>query len=698
MAFGLAITALVAYLKSAMPIFGSGEQDGRGPTPEGSKAAPTPEEQVDERTGEDEKKEPQNTIHSLHPFPDTRPDLPAIVGYRFRAAVNEDSFSFPAGRFSPSEMPALTLRSGGPDNDNSPSSPGATKALSPPVDGGTDVPGGEPTTDIEEEGPEGPDTGGRKNRAPVTSGGVRLNDVLAGQAVLIGLSEFLVNSEDPDGDALSIRNVRVSAGSIGRSPEGWVYSSNRQTADQEVTVTYEVTDGQAAIVRAAVFRIEGKAPILGSTGDDLLAGLDSADQFDAREGDDIIDGKGGDDYIRGGLGDDHIIGGAGSDRIEGGGGNDIVFAGTGNDIVSGGAGNDRLYGEAGEDMLSGDDGDDMIDGGDGNDLIEGGNGNDTLAGGQGDDVMVGGAGSDTVSGGVGNDTIEDGAGADTVLAGTGDDVLLAADDVDADSYDGGEGCDTLDLTRKGANMVVDFAAGTVAGIGPGPDSMTGIEAMMLGAGDDTVVDGDGSQQVFLGNGDDILTAAIDGTSDCFDGEEGRDTLDLSNTSQGVSVNVTAGTTTGTEVGSDATTGFEVVVGGSGDDCFVVDTTASTAAVSLVGGDGNDRFQFDASAGPAASNVKLIHQILDFMVGDQVHVADYEFRKIRGDDGAERFERIYDSGGEGLDDDEFMIRLRDATTGEVQYAVIEVDRDRDDRFDFSVEIYSAPSSMHDPITA
>jgi Ca2+-binding RTX toxin-like protein len=695
LAIGMALTALAAYFKSALPIFGLGEDGERPQAREPATADPVPQGQVGEPLADEtaEKEEPQNTFHLLQPFPEVGLNLRPIVDYRFRPAVIEDSFAFPKP-FSPVDIPGPQRNRGGPANDNSPASPGTSSGDSPPVVRETDVPGEDPDEDDQETPDPGP---GRKNRGPVVSGGVRLNDVMAGQMVLIGLSELLANMTDPDGDALSVRNVRVSAGSIGQSAEGWVYSSNRQILDQDVTVTYDVTDGEATITRTALLRIEGKAPIIGTEGDDLLAGLDTADQIDAGDGDDIIDAKGGDDYIRGGAGNDHIMGGAGNDHIEAGAGNDVVFAGAGNDVVRGGSGNDRLFGEAGDDLLYGDDGDDDIDGGDGNDIIDGGAGHDRLSGGQGDDVIKGGAGNDSIFGGDGHDIIEDGPGADTVHAGAGNDVMLVVPDLDADSYDGGDGVDTIDISATSEDMRVDFSTGVISGPGPVSDAMSNIEVMILGAGSDTVIDGSGSQSVTLGAGNDVLVAAVDGVDDCFIGGDGRDTLDLSSTTQGVTVNVTAGTAVGTEIGSDSATGFEVVMGGSGDDCLVVDTNATTDAIVLVGGKGNDAFHFQVSNGPAASNVALIHQILDFMVGDQVFVADYEFRKIRGHDGAEKFERIYQTGGAGLDDDEFIVRLRDATTGNVQYAVIEVDRNKDDTFEFSIEIYSTPSSGQDPIS-
>ncbi len=61
-----------------------------------------------------------------------------------------------------------------------------------------------------------------------------------------------------------------------------------------------------------------------------------------------------------------------------------------------------------------------------------------IDGGADDDVIYGDAGNDTLIGGLGNDTIKGGAGNDTFV------ITSTADG--RDSYDGGEGIDTLDYS------------------------------------------------------------------------------------------------------------------------------------------------------------------------------------------------------------------------------------------------------------
>ena len=124
--------------------------------------------------------------------------------------------------------------------------------------------------------------------------------------------------------------------------------------------------------------------------------------------------------------DDVLDGGAGSDLLFGDQGDNFLFGGLGNDVLFGRKGNDRLDGGAGRDLLFGGNDDDVLEGGDGNDLLLGGKGDDWLDGGAGSDIVLAGKGDDTV-----NYTLSENIGA-------------------KDSYDGGKGFDTLQLTLTSA--------------------------------------------------------------------------------------------------------------------------------------------------------------------------------------------------------------------------------------------------------
>lgn len=62
-----------------------------------------------------------------------------------------------------------------------------------------------------------------------------------------------------------------------------------------------------------------------------------------------------DDVIWGLEGADEIHGGAGNDTIEGGSGDDVLHGDTGDDVINGGDGSDIIYGGAGSDIIDGGD-------------------------------------------------------------------------------------------------------------------------------------------------------------------------------------------------------------------------------------------------------------------------------------------------------------------------------------------------------
>jgi Ca2+-binding RTX toxin-like protein len=249
--------------------------------------------------------------------------------------------------------------------------------------------------------------------------------------------------------------------------------------------------------------------IVGTEGNDLLAGGNGPDVILALGGDDVVIALNGNDLVRAGAGDDIAVGGggrdflfgedgndliygdssdgltfglAGNDNIDGGNGDDTIFAGGNNDFVLGGSGSDFIDGEAGDDRLNGGIGDDYMSGGadndslfggEGTDFLFGGTGNDTFngdagddiaAGEEGDDVVFGGAGNDQLSGDLGNDQVIGGVGNDTVSGDDGDDTLIGVDSAVAafgfgrgeiDRMTGGSGSDRFLLGQQGQKFYDD---------------------------------------------------------------------------------------------------------------------------------------------------------------------------------------------------------------------------------------------------
>ncbi|WP_298860960.1 choice-of-anchor L domain-containing protein [uncultured Sulfitobacter sp.] len=251
--------------------------------------------------------------------------------------------------------------------------------------------------------------------------------------------------------------------------------------------------------------------IAGGGGNDIIDGGTEADQINGDDGNDTLLGGTGDDTISGGQNDDSIDGGDGADSVSGDDGNDTVSGGAGNDSVFGGAGDDSLSGGTGDDSVEAWIGNDTLDGGEGNDYLDGSDGNDSLLGGDGHDTLLGGnnGGEDTLIGGAGDDSLSAGDGDDTLNGGTGDDTLLGAsgDDVNIlengfgnDIIAGGETGETkgdaLDLSAVTDDLTVDLTAlnpeaGTVSD-GTDTATFTEIENIVLGAGTDTLILGDGS--------------------------------------------------------------------------------------------------------------------------------------------------------------------------------------------------------------
>jgi RTX calcium-binding nonapeptide repeat (4 copies) len=170
-------------------------------------------------------------------------------------------------------------------------------------------------------------------------------------------------------------------------------------------------------------------------------------------------------------------------------------AGTsGADVITGTKLADRLYGLAGNDKLTGLDGDDVLVGGAGNDRLYGGLGSDILVGGAGADKIYGGGGFDFASyqtsttsvavdlarsKGTGGDARGDTfSGIQGVIGGSGDDTLLG--NRSGNWLDGGVGNDRLSG-------------------GEGSDRLKG------GIGNDTLTGGKGNDIFYLGPGSDKVT-------------------------------------------------------------------------------------------------------------------------------------------------------------------------------------------------
>ncbi len=270
---------------------------------------------------------------------------------------------------------------------------------------------------------------------------------------------------------------------------------------------------------------------------------------------------------------------------------------------------DFLVGTGGDDSFSGLAGDDLIEGAAGDDLLGGGDGNDELRGGAGEDLLTGGAGDDRLSGGFGED-----------------------------GFDGGDGFDTIDYAFSLDDWTVDLSEGEAVILSGGAvvllESFTGIEAVVGGAGQDTLIGdaqanriegSEGNDLLGGGDGDDVFVYRGSETGlDQVDGGSGTDRIEaaeddsviglalLQNVEQISGTGYTGVMLTGTDLaetldlGAVAVSGVsliymaagnDVLVGaagsdtvdlGLGDDVFRV--SGDQGADSVTGGDGTDRVE------------------------------------------------------------------------------------------------------------
>ena len=739
-AIGLLLTGIALYLKSMMPLFSRQEGEGAASSQEPESAPepqmtllPAPEAAPQEPSKEDAEAEKAFPVGSGEQLFELTPPMTFLT-------VDSPAIDFPVpkkasiwGGFLARPLPALAA------NDNAAAiplpqtpSPGAGDGSglddADPDDAGPDNAG--PNDKDGGNGEENEDDGEDEdedavNRAPRVSGPVYLNDVSGCAILAIAMSELLQNASDPDGDALSIRNLTVSSGTLTQSGDGWLFRGGPQMEGM-VTVSYEITDGQLSVDQVAYFSVV-RSVIDGSAGDDLILGTPCADEIDAGAGDDNVDARGGDDRISAGAGNDHIVAGDGNDVVLAGAGDDIVFGGRGSDHLSGGSGNDRLYGEEGDDILFGDAGHDALGGGSGRDILHGGDGHDRLEGGAGDDILLagrgddsadggegadlidGGAGDDRLAGGAGDDFLVDGTGTDVVEGGAGADRIIPTHDDAADRFDGGVGQDILDYSSSTAAVFVDVEAGLAAAESMIADAIGGFETVLGGAGndrlsgdsadetlsggagddtldgkaggdrllggegDDVIADGSGSDIVEAGSGNDHILAAADSQDDHYDGGEGCDVLDYSETIKGVTVNLAEGEACGEEIGNDTITSVEAVVGGKGEDHFI----AGGGSVSLTGGEGDDVFEF---FGAEAQSGGTSHLILDFTVGDRIRMSKYDLFEEVLDAFEDRFEDIY---GDDFDDEDIPIRFSHDRTDEIARTRVEADLNNDDIWETTI---------------
>lgn len=336
----------------------------------------------------------------------------------------------------------------------------------------------------------------------------------------------------------------------------------------------------------------GGSGINGTAGNDTLNGTAAADTINGLDGADLLYGLAGNDTLNGGLGNDVLYGGAGADRHDGGDGTDRASyidatAGiwvelddpslnsgiaAGDSYVSienleGTQYNDTIWGNASGNGLYGNNGNDSIGGLGGADTFYGQNGNDTMLGGLDNDVLYGGAG--------------------------------------ADLHDGGDGTDRATYLDATSGLTVSLTTpATNTGIAAG-DTYVGIEDLQGSAYADNLTGNAVANRIWGNNGNDTIRAG-DGNDalyggagvDFLDGGAGTDLASYSDSTAGVTVNLTnPATNTGWAAG-DSFTAIENLQGSQYADTVIGNASANvlyghTGNDSIYGDGGNDTVYGDA---------------------------------------------------------------------------------------------------------
>ncbi|MDA0167993.1 hypothetical protein OJ998_02755 [Solirubrobacter taibaiensis] len=285
----------------------------------------------------------------------------------------------------------------------------------------------------------------------------------------------------------------------------------------------------------------------GGPGNDHLSVTDHQFDLVGGPGDDVLVLNAASGDAKGGEGDDRIVPStADQDQMDGGPGSDVLdySARTGDLWVDLAAGHydsgeedeydkavefEGVLGGSGDDILLGTKHADTLSGGPGDDVVDGRAGPDVLFGGLGDDladystrfapvtVRLDGtptSGSDGESDRVATDVehVWGGAGPDTLIGNAGDNLLNGG--YGADALHGGAGDDIADYSERDEDLTLRLG-GTPDSGSPadsrGDAIATDIEAVVSGAGDDTIdsldgrgadIDcGPGRDQVFVDPGD-----------------------------------------------------------------------------------------------------------------------------------------------------------------------------------------------------
>ena len=464
--------------------------------------------------------------------------------------------------------------------------------------------------------------------ADVISGGTG-NDTLVGGAGNDSLSgdddnDFLTGSAGDDtilggagDDSINVSGTSDGADSVdGGSGTDTILAGTNNT-----TITLKALAGIEAVTANGFTSVSIAGTSNADTLDFSTVTLTSITKIDAGGGNDTITGSGAADTILGSAGDDNLSGSGGNDSFQ--------FSGTsdGFDAVDGGSGTDTLSALANNTVigLTSVTGVEAITANGFTGVYVGGSSNaDAL-----DLSSVTLTSITKIDGGAGNDSLTGSAAADTIVGGSGNDLLSGR--AGNDSIDGGADSDTVDYSYASAAWTINLSAGSSQGTsGSETDTITNVENVIGGTGNDTITGtsavnvlngGDGNDSITSGDGDDSVSGGdgndvfrVSGSTsghDYVDGGAGSDTITATANSTWITLRsvanvetITSGGYTGVYIGgsddgnealdftSVTLSGITAIDGGGGNDSIIGSSTANTIWGSegndtLDGGSGND---------------------------------------------------------------------------------------------------------------
>ena len=301
---------------------------------------------------------------------------------------------------------------------------------------------------------------------------------------------------------------------------GGADTSNGGLSDDDMYGDQPLPIDASEMKNKAWFDTDGNQTVTGTEMDSLKTV--TANQVPSDDRSDTYDGAAGNDDIWGQDDGDTLNGADGIDSIRGEGGVDVIDGDAANDLVNGGVQGDILRGDGGADQVLGEDGNDRIFGGTGNDPdLSGGDGSDDIAGDDGKDVANGEQGVDTVTGQTDGDRLSGGSEDDVVNGDAGVDTV--AGNSGSDTLRGGTEAD--EVFGQGDADTVDGGSGSDGNLsgGDGNDLILGDEGadVMLGGPDSDRIQGYfGSDEAQGGPGADSI--AGEGDRDTIFGQDGND--------------------------------------------------------------------------------------------------------------------------------------------------------------------------------